>query len=518
MSTLNQIEVKDILYDIEDKQAREEIIARTKNIKDGNVKYYIGDVTVGGMISETSGVFSVRTDTNLGASEHYIPLYISETYEVSTTNAGFNIYFYDADKNFITAQYVPQTTKKDTVIFDNNEYHYARIGSWVSGGMTQDKFNTISFKMVSNFNLEVDTTLTLSGVPADSKTVGEKIEFLRKFNGWIDTNTGVYIDTVNKKLTFGANSYITYGNQLFNMSNTTHDISTMIGGSWVYLDISTQPYKLTKDKNSSYVILLGALWKPNHLSDLHMDKTKLFIDGMPVSYSGRYHNKTINCLGDSMTEGVGTTKAYHQWFGQLCGFKTINNYGVGGSSISPKTDDIPTWDTFKSFYERYGEMGEADVITVFGGVNDWVTGRELGKISDTTSNTFYGAMKLLCQGLINKYPTSDIFVFSSPQCDYVNRPASELGGTEWAGNTEGYNRKGYKLQDYTNAMSEVCSIYGIPFCSLTNNLFYGLSGVLGDHKGTSGAYGTDALHPNAEGHKKIALKMATVINGGIGSR
>lgn len=363
---------------------------------------------------------------------------------------------------------------------------------------------------------ETDTTLTKSGVPADAKTVGDKFDFFRKYNGWIDTNTGVYIDTSAKTLTFGANSFITYGNQKINVGNTTHDISTMINGNFVYYDLNTKT--LTKQNGSGYVIYLGALWKPNHLADFHMDKRKLFIDGMPVSYIGRYHNKTINCLGDSMTEGVGTTKAYHQWFGQLCGFKTINNYGVGGSCIAPKVDEIPTWEEgILSFYERYNDMSSADVITVFGGVNDWCTGRELGNITDTTANTFYGAMKLLCEGLISKYPTSDIFVFSSPQCDYINRPANDLSGTKWAGNTEGYNRKGYKLQDYANAMSEVCAIYGIPFCSMTNNLFYGLSGVLGDHNGTSGAYGSDALHPNADGHKKIALRMASVINSGIGN-
>ncbi len=368
-------------------------------------------------------------------------------------------------------------------------------------------------------NIQIDTTLTVSGAAADAKAVGEKFDTFRKYhNGWIDTNTGVYIDTTAKTLTFGANTYITYGNQLLNVSNTVHDISTMIGGSWVYLDYSKQPYTLTKDRNTQYTVFLGALWKPNHLADFHMDKTKLYVDGMPIGYVGKYHNKTINCLGDSMTEGVGTTKAYHQWFSQLCGFKTINVYGLGGSCIAPKVDEVPTWEAgIESFYERYEDMGAADVITVFGGVNDWTTGRELGSINDDTTNTFYGAMKALCAGLIAKYPSGNIYVFSSPQCDYINRPANDLAGTAWAGNTEGYNRKGYKLQDYANAMAEVCAIYGVPFCSLTNNLFYGLSGVLGNHKGTSGVYGSDALHPNMAGHAKIAMRMADFINSGSGN-
>ena len=384
---------------------------------------------------------------------------------------------------------------------------------------TKAETNEAIAEAVSNMEISggvmIDDTLTIGGAAADARSTGSRIDNSRKYNAFIDTNSYVNIDTAKKTIFFGANTHIIYGDLKYNVANTTHDISNMIGGAFVYFDIDNKT--LTKTYSPRYAYL-GALWNPAYLTDLHIDKNKLMIDSMPITRTGRYLNKTINCLGDSMTEGVGTTKAYHQWFGQLCGFKTINTYGVGGSSIAPKVDAIPTWDTVASFYERYNEMGAADVITVFGGVNDWVVGRELGTIDDATTDTFYGAMKALCEGLIAKYPTGDIFVFSSPQCDYVNRPATDMGGTEWANNTEGYNRKGYKLQDYANAMGEVCAIYGITFTNLTNNLFYGLSGVLGEYKNddVNGPYGSDSLHPNAEGHKKIALKMATVINGGIG--
>jgi hypothetical protein len=118
-----------------------------------------------------------------------------------------------------------------------------------------------------------------------------------------------------------------------------------------------------------------------------------------------------------------------------------------------------------------------------------------------------------------KYPMKDIYVFGSPQNDYAGRPATDLAGTQWAGNIEGYNRKGHKLVDYVRAMGDVCAVYGIPFCDMTKGLWWGLSGVLGQYKGNAdgthiaGPLGNDGLHPNAEGQKKIALKMAEFIDG-----
>ena len=384
---------------------------------------------------------------------------------------------------------------------------------------TKEETNNAIVDAVTNIEVSggvlLDDSLTIGGAAADARSTGSRIDNSRKYNAFIDTNSYVNIDTAKKTIFFGANTHIIYGDLKSNVANTTHDISSMIGGAFIYYDIENKT--LTKTYSPRYAYL-GALWNPAHLADLHIDSNKLLVDGMPITRTGRYLNKTINCLGDSMTYGTGTTKAYHQWLGQLCGFKTINNYGVAGSSISPKVDSVPTWDTTESFLERYSDMSAADAVIVFGGVNDWVTGRELGTINDTDTTTFYGAMKALCEGLIAKYTTNDIFVFSSPQCDYVSRPATDLGGTEWANNTEGYNRKGYKLQDYSNAMGEVCAVYGIPFTSLTNNLYYGLSGVLGEYKNddVNGVYGSDGLHPNAEGHKKIALKIANVINSGFG--
>ena len=356
-------------------------------------------------------------------------------------------------------------------------------------------------RKINGKTLNADITLTASDVGAEGK---------KKRMGRITTYSGVAIDTTAKTMTFGERSYILCGDEKHNLSNTTHDISAFMGGQWFYYDPVNKTFS---GSCADWFICLGSMWKPTCFADLPMRPDKLTVDGLPVSYTSRFYGKSVNILGDSMTYGTGTTKAYHEWLPQLCGFTTIHNYGVAGSCIAPKVDELPLWeDGIQSFYERYSTMGNADAIIVFGGVNDWVTGRTLGTMADTDTSTFYGAMKALCAGLLRRYPIKPKYVFSSPQNDYVNRPANDLAGTEWEGNTEGRNRKGMRLQDYTRAMAEVCAVYSIPFFSLTDNLFYGLSGILGDNKGTSGVFGSDGLHPNADGHKRIALKMAGFIN------
>lgn len=383
-----------------------------------------------------------------------------------------------------------------------------------AGGILLEEVTAITGEL-ENLSTEDKGSLVnaINEVGTEIANTKNQITENKRINGWIDTYSGVYIDTTAKTLTFGASSFISFGSQLVNVANTTHDVSAFLGGQFVYYNTDNKTLTATRNNNYPY---LGAMWSGGFYSDFHMDKRKLYVDGMPVNYGGKYFKKTVNVLGDSMTQGVGTTKAYHQWLGQLCGFKIINVYGVGGSCITPIGNHEPAWtgeEDIKSFYERYSSMSTtADAITVFGCVNDWSCGRELGSIADTTTDTFYGTMKLLCEGLINKYPTNDIYFISSPQCDYINRPANKLAGSPWAGNTEGYNRKGYKLQDYARAMGEVCAIYGIPFLNLTDNCFWGLSGVL-----SNGKYGTDNLHPNAEGHKRIAQKIANFVNNGYGN-
>ena len=98
----------------------------------------------------------------------------------------------------------------------------------------------------------------------------------------------------------------------------------------------------------------------------------------------------INFLGDSITEGAGTsspdrmfTMLIEREYGAIC-----QNYGIGGTRIArQKTPTEEKWD--RDFISRVPEMdNDADIVVVFGGTNDFGHGdAPLGTMNDRTPYT-----------------------------------------------------------------------------------------------------------------------------------
>ena len=188
-----------------------------------------------------------------------------------------------------------------------------------------------------------------------------------------------------------------------------------------------------------------------------------------------------NALGDSITQGVGTTKSYVDYIVESTGVEA-RNYGISGTMIS----SLPvSYGVGMSI--RYADMDDdADIITVFGGTNDYGHGAvEIGNWEDTGSETMYGGTKTLVKGLMSKYPTSKIgFILPIPR--------HGLNGSN-------------NLGDYVNVIKDVCDRYSIP----TLDLYHGsglMPGTGNPHQGVL-FNGTDNTHPNAAGHKIIATKI-----------
>ncbi|MBQ8526075.1 MAG: SGNH/GDSL hydrolase family protein [Clostridia bacterium] len=126
-------------------------------------------------------------------------------------------------------------------------------------------------------------------------------------------------------------------------------------------------------------------------------------------------NLKINFLGDSITEGVGTSgkdKIYHALLKEELGLAEARNYGISGTRFAlqkgtphrPKNDYVDV----NSFSERFAQMDDdADVVVVFGGTNDYGHGdAPIGGFSDRTPDTFYGACHYLFSGLIKNISES----------------------------------------------------------------------------------------------------------------
>ncbi len=207
-------------------------------------------------------------------------------------------------------------------------------------------------------------------------------------------------------------------------------------------------------------------------------------------------NKRILFLGDSITEGHGTS-GEAAWFTTLLaerfGAECIN-YGIGGTRIArqEKPSENPRHDL--DFPGRVADMAaEADIVGVFGGTNDFGHGdAPLGRMSDRTVFTFYGALHVLFTSLIEKYPAAVIFVMT---------PLHRLGEEDPRGNGCKERDVG-TLGEYVDIIREVAEYYSLPVLDL-----YAVSGLQPAVPVIMERYIPDGLHPNDAGHAVLADRI-----------
>ena len=202
--------------------------------------------------------------------------------------------------------------------------------------------------------------------------------------------------------------------------------------------------------------------------------------------------KIINFLGDSITEGHGTsdnaTKPYHQILKANVGLAEARNYGVGGTKIA-RLPVITDHQFDQDFNLRAETMNtDADAVVVFGGTNDYGHASiPLGTFDNKDIHTFYGGMHNLCLYLIKNYVGKPI-VFMAPlhrlQEAKLDNPNSS------------------PLQAFVDAQREVCEYYSIPVLDL-----YKEGGMPGNIWAWCEKYMPDGLHPNDAGHVLIAHKL-----------
>ena len=199
-------------------------------------------------------------------------------------------------------------------------------------------------------------------------------------------------------------------------------------------------------------------------------------------------------LGDSITEGVNTSegKIYWNYLSEMLDLSLAEPYGLAGSCISSASDmgtDIAP------FVTRYKEIRkDADFIVVFGGTNDYGFNTPLGTEEDTSDISFYGALYEMLTGLRKEHPDAAI-VFMTP----LHRTG--FSGVDY---DRQRNDAGYSLYDYIDAIKIQCTKFEIPV--IDTNTVYGLNPSDEDVKNK---YLTDGLHPNEEGHRILAERIAS---------
>lgn len=168
---------------------------------------------------------------------------------------------------------------------------------------------------------------------------------------------------------------------------------------------------------------------------------------------------TINFLGDSITEGYGTTdskKVFHQIIKEKYHLEHAYNYGLSGTRIARQimpTKENTQWDL--TFELRSDIMDRnADAVVVFGGTNDFGHGdAPFGVLESEDVNTFCGAVNSLIKKLVHDFPKAKI-IFMTP----LHR----------SDETQPSNPDSKILKDYANAILELCKKHGIDVIDLFN--------------------------------------------------
>ena len=227
------------------------------------------------------------------------------------------------------------------------------------------------------------------------------------------------------------------------------------------------------------------------------DWIEIITSNNPIHYW--CYGKNINWIGDSIVSGSDFDEVVCSALGM-----SEEDYGISGSTIALKSDGTDERDAVVA---RYSEMtNDADIIAVSAGTNDWMYAwSDIGTIESTTNTTFYGALKNLCEGLINKYPDKVIF-FTTP-IKRAQAFANGDGGTYTADGVDttpfSKNKYGKTLGDYANIIKEVCGYYSIPVLDMYNE-----SGMNPSNATQQALLFTDKTHPNSTGMAFMARRVA----------
>lgn len=208
------------------------------------------------------------------------------------------------------------------------------------------------------------------------------------------------------------------------------------------------------------------------------------------------NGKKIAFLGDSITQGVGTSDIDHVFWNVIARQTHAQcfGYGISGTRIAPQHKKMDDYVDVLDFGARVDTMiPDADVVVVFGGTNDYGHGdAPFGDLTDTDPATFCGAMHTLLKKLYERYPAAEIVVMT---------PLHRLGETDHTVNERGVRRT-TDLEGYVNAMTRICQDFSTPVLDL-----FRVSGMQPAIPAIREMYMPDGLHPSDAGNARIASRL-----------
>ena len=192
-------------------------------------------------------------------------------------------------------------------------------------------------------------------------------------------------------------------------------------------------------------------------------------------------------IGDSISDtGLIPQRKYMTVLGEAFSNVTITNLGKDGSHFTNKTTG---YQRFITQLQNHSTTTPS-LITIFGGVNDYIQNVSIGDSSSTDNTNFYGALKEFVSALNTKYPSSKkVFIL----------PLNMRNGA-FSTNPNGTNSLGNTLANYRDAMISVLNSNSMTYIDLHD-----------DSELQPDLITSDGLHPNQDGHALLARKLCAAI-------
>lgn len=234
----------------------------------------------------------------------------------------------------------------------------------------------------------------------------------------------------------------------------------------------------------------------------------------------KLNGKKVAFIGDSITAGVGasTGNGYVNKVADITGCVPIN-LGVSSTCIANNTKNGLGSSRFVT-RATSANLSDVDLVVVFGGTNDLsydskaigehfyettitasgnIGTKQLEPVSDT--DTFSGALHDLIVTIQSVVKPNTPIMFVTP----LHRNNHQVTNP----NSYQCNSNGDYMIDFVNAMKDICAFYGVPVLDLysdgeINPLVPNYSGLF-----------SDGLHPNNNGHRVIAERIASFVEKNI---
>lgn len=230
-----------------------------------------------------------------------------------------------------------------------------------------------------------------------------------------------------------------------------------------------------------------------------------------LTASHPWQNKRVAYLGDSITDPRTLPEDPHYWsyLQEMLNTETYV-YGISGRQWKHVLDQANKLKT------EHGD--EVDAIMIFMGTNDYNSGTPIGEwFTETTevvnangkmverkrrdhvfdNSTFRGRLNIALDSLKKMYPTKQIVMLTP-----IHRGFAQFSEKNVQPSEEYCNGCGEYIDAYVNSIKEASAIWSVPVIDL-----YSLSGLLPalPEQSMYVPGGNDNLHPNAEGHRRMAL-------------